>query len=1390
MLYQEFRQGPEVARIQVLTDSQTSQQYIRLDDIQEVFPDAFRFCVDGNSVSFMIAADGTKYDNPRRVPYVPGRVLDVIARSGSLSPSTSPTPSRSPSPLHSFGGSGLGSPATPHQLPLPPPRALTGPTPPSSSNTATTLTATTTTTSFYTSTSSLTLTAAATALSTLQPPEVHFHRHQQQHCNGDDGGGDIQYQHEAQQVLYQARLLLESVQSHQASSHHLLQDDLIHTQQQIQANLSRLEQAVQGLQASQTRQHQAIVDQLRQMQQMQQQALERLAWIQGKVAQILVQSWELVEYPIPRLFVVLPDTRRRRWDPTRMWTNRFRLYFLCECGGGGGGHGIAGPHIGGGEIVHRHTRLGSPSLTTSAAASPPRSPPRPSSSSSSSSPKRSPPTSDIGSSPRSIHIAPHEGYEILRPTEFFEKYGPYILGLLNILKYGLTTASIAVPAINQLQVVDGVKQAANNIRSIASDTLVGIDQSIAYLEHTLGLQQQSDGGAEGEGRGNRMGEIQALEGADLRRLESFLRVRDPDRVLGNLYRSSSSDEVGGGGHVQWVCLDHYRLPYREQAIQQLVNSMRIAGLVSSSSLDVHRRRASVTVRSSLALTEFLTALTQCPVIDELHLVLDFAFSYTDLSALKHALHKTNVHWLSIDGCENKGSGPAVAVDLLAWPPGKYRFDPILRILATNPRLQRLCLANLAKFSQRTSSSSLLNGSGGHPSPSSLESLPPPVFGWLRTFHYAHEMDERDQRRLAEILRACPRLYDVRLGNAFDSYVYPDLWKALAALRELEILHLYGVTDMVDDISEASSRDGSADEEEEEEEEASRNIGDESDTDDEQGITRPITLGDKRMRSLSPPGSVVSSPSSSVAMSRGRAPSQRSQQSSQPRGGQTMTTKRSRSKEALSFVDYFAQAYRNRSMLDSHYSTSSNSKDNDGDVDMDFIPETLFPSLEQSRLSRLRELVLVRSGLTAGDILRWLRVIVGDQRSSSRHTTSCSSLSPSSAVPPTCALEVLQVELVGMYPIDLQALFVDHCPQITHRMTRLWLNVATVDERNLQALRMALRALPLLTHLGLVLEDDGGGVSSDGSNSGSREGSRSSSYDSYTTTPTKSTSCGEGDHISSGTSPQTHHHHHFLLSSALPPAKEPGLTTSILSSIVDLSAISHLYLGRFDCRELAPFLLAAATHPHARLHSLTLDGLLHPREGQLPELLRLLTSCSMSDDVDDDDDDDDDDDENSSNNDPASDPTATTLSPSLPTLTHLALANLFEPDDWLAHLITQLDFSPLCTLVLNYVALGPDATAALLARAPEFLGVVSSPSSPSPPSPPSLSSSRKPLEKLMLYGIDEMSMDIQKFLETVRKRALAGLPAHLQQQQQNNGAFTVKHGFISSHDMAEWMRWLD
>ncbi|KAF8941474.1 hypothetical protein BGZ58_008749, partial [Dissophora ornata] len=143
---------------------------------------------------------------------------------------------------------------------------------------------------------------------------------------------------------------------------------------------------------------------------------DRLVLIQSKTEAILTQNYELLEYTIPRLFIVLPETSTP-WDPTTMLRTKFRLHFICECG--------------------EHTKASGSKI------------------------------------PHHLHLANHEGYVVNKPTEFFEKYGPFLMLMLEMLKLGAGIAGHVVPALANLKVVNALDFAESSVDSVTSNIIKG-----------------------------------------------------------------------------------------------------------------------------------------------------------------------------------------------------------------------------------------------------------------------------------------------------------------------------------------------------------------------------------------------------------------------------------------------------------------------------------------------------------------------------------------------------------------------------------------------------------------------------------------------------------------------------------------------------------------------------------------------------------------------------------------------------------------------------------------------------------------------------------------------------------------------------------------------------
>ncbi|KAK3820195.1 MAG: hypothetical protein J3Q66DRAFT_439234 [Benniella sp.] len=258
---------------------------------------------------------------------------------------------------------------------------------------------------------------------------------------------------------------------------------------------------------------------LQQMLEKQQQTLNRQVLLEKRVQALMTQNYELHEYPIPRLFIVLPKPKKHKDKFIHPFKRQFRLYFLCECG-------------------EHTTGVGR------------------------------------GNLPDKIHLAKHEGYDLDQPNEFFERYGSYVLAMLRFLKYGTMAAGIVVPPLALFKVVDGLGAIQKSLAATTNGIRSLVDQTIKHIQDIQGNTQNDIGTATGP---MALEDIEALEGADLRQLQLYLNDKDKGRVLGDLFRVFTPE-----GHVKWVCIDHYKENYRKAAMQRLKDVIKANdGLLNS-----------------------------------------------------------------------------------------------------------------------------------------------------------------------------------------------------------------------------------------------------------------------------------------------------------------------------------------------------------------------------------------------------------------------------------------------------------------------------------------------------------------------------------------------------------------------------------------------------------------------------------------------------------------------------------------------------------------------------------------------------------------------------------------------------------------------------------------
>ncbi|KAF9345116.1 hypothetical protein BGX34_005023 [Mortierella sp. NVP85] len=309
----------------------------------------------------------------------------------------------------------------------------------------------------------------------------------------------------------------------------------------------------------------------------------RVMELQDEIKQLQIQvlkpvqdvfsiTYQVYESRLPHLFIILPQDSAQ-WDDLNTASNKFRLYFLCECG--------------------EHT--GSP---------------------------------DNDASPYHIHLANHKGYDIARPSEFFQDYGHYVLSIMKAIKFGI---SPAVPALPQLVRGYDIDQHGSSLQ--AESIEFGVEQVICHLENVI----LSEGIAAREFVAQKESST-ALEDSQLQQLEAILKKTDQE-PLGNLFKTVTSS-----GDVKWACVNHFREHNPEEATQALREIL----LSSNGKFNERLGRVEVRLRSAQKAKEFYQALEKTKSVLELQIALEWEVYNTDLQQLRDSLLKTNVGALEFD----------------------------------------------------------------------------------------------------------------------------------------------------------------------------------------------------------------------------------------------------------------------------------------------------------------------------------------------------------------------------------------------------------------------------------------------------------------------------------------------------------------------------------------------------------------------------------------------------------------------------------------------------------------------------------------------------------------------------------------------------------------------
>ncbi|KAG0307735.1 hypothetical protein BGZ98_009934 [Dissophora globulifera] len=333
------------------------------------------------------------------------------------------------------------------------------------------------------------------------------------------------------------------------------------------------------------------------------------------------QNYELHEYPIPRYFIILPREGRKR-DIARNWVSKtFRLHFLCECGA--------------------HTGR------------------------------------ETDGSPHKIHLANHEGYDIVKPSDFVKKYRSHLLNMLQMVKYSLAIAEFAVPALQHFKLVKGLGMIAPHLKSNSKTFSDLLDESISFIKDSSGKYDNIVGVPT---QPIDLRKLPGISGPLLRQLESFLSLNDRGRVLGNLYRIPTKT-----GHIKWVCMDHYkRYSLSSTAVIRRLGQLHTFTTANGGAFIEAEGMVRVKLDSEARAEQFYDMIEGVECILELQIALEWTVTTHDLRDLCEVVTNSNIVRLELSGCGKADSTSGIDSSL---------FRPLLDLML-NGKIQIMVLQKI------------------------------------------------------------------------------------------------------------------------------------------------------------------------------------------------------------------------------------------------------------------------------------------------------------------------------------------------------------------------------------------------------------------------------------------------------------------------------------------------------------------------------------------------------------------------------------------------------------------------------------------------------------------------------------------------------------------------
>ncbi|KAF9309241.1 hypothetical protein BG003_010004 [Podila horticola] len=311
--------------------------------------------------------------------------------------------------------------------------------------------------------------------------------------------------------------------------------------------------------------------------------LQRYKAILVWFALILAKAEEILSTPVdfeqgngPRFFIILPS-HDHKWDATNILSNHFRLFFLCECG--------------------THTPISCQ-------------------------------VQDNLESP-CLHLADQDGYRVRDSVNFIAKFGPYLMVMLEMLKFSNEISGYVLPGLS----ATGEIFPADSFLP-TSLTLDRINKSISYIETVACLDTLRPWDLP-----EYLADVKAMDGIVAE--NQFLTYLEMDKSksrFSRMYRIRTMP-----GRADWVCQKHQPTTLKKQGNYSEFEFESILSSVGAC-LDYQRGKITVTMTSSLHGEQICIILAGAPGAKhyDLELAMNSIYTSVDMERLQKLVERSIV----------------------------------------------------------------------------------------------------------------------------------------------------------------------------------------------------------------------------------------------------------------------------------------------------------------------------------------------------------------------------------------------------------------------------------------------------------------------------------------------------------------------------------------------------------------------------------------------------------------------------------------------------------------------------------------------------------------------------------------------------------------------------